>query len=84
MKFEATINYNIHYTTRLFIFTDYSYIQGDWENTVTFDINRFLSTQLQFRLRYDSSTPRVENSRWHLWQINEVLSFGFNYRFSTL
>jgi hypothetical protein len=84
VKFEATINYNIHYTTRLFIFTDYSYIQGDWENTVTFDINRFLSTQLQFRLRYDSSTPRVENSRWHLWQINEVLSFGFNYRFSTL
>lgn len=84
MKLEWHIAYNIRYQSRMFIFTDYDYLQGDWENTFSFDINRFLSTQLQVRLRYDSSTPREEDSRWHLWQLNEVLSFGFSYKFATI
>lgn len=74
---------NITLASRLFIFTDYTYLQGDWENTISFDINRFLSTQLYVHLRYDSSTPRIENSRWHVWQIKEILSLGFSYKFAT-
>lgn len=84
MKIQWNLAYNIHYVSRMFIFTDYTYLQGDWENTFSFDINRFLSTQLQVHLRYDSSTPRLEDSRWHVWQLNEVLSFGFSYKFATI
>lgn len=75
---------NVSWTSRLFVFTDYSYLQGDWENTFSFDINRFLSTQLYLHLRYDSSTPRIATTRWHTWQLKEILSFGFSYTFATV
>lgn len=75
--------YNITYSSRLYAFSDYGYVQGDWENTFSFDINRYLSTQFYVHLRYDSQTKRIEDSRWHKWQLREVLSFGLSYKFST-
>lgn len=75
---------NINLRSRLFVFSDYSYIQSDWENTISFAINRFLSTQIYVHMRYDSSTPAVEDSDWHKFQLKEILSFGFSYKFSTI
>lgn len=75
---------NITYSSRLFAFTDYSYIQGDWENTFDFSVNRYISTQIYIHARYDSSTPRREDCSWHKWQLKEILSFGFSYKFSTV
>lgn len=75
---------NITYSSRLYIFTDYSYIQGDWENTFDFSVNRYMSTQIYIHARYDSSTPRREDCSWHKWQLKEILSFGFSYKFSTV
>lgn len=83
LKFKWQLRYNISYTSRLFLFSDYEYVQGDWENTFNFSINRFLSTQLYLHLRYDSSTPPVENSKWRVWQFKEILSFGFAYKFTS-
>lgn len=82
LKLSWQLRYNISYTSRLFLFSDYDYVQGDWENTFNFSINRFLSTQLYLHLRYDSSTPPVENSKWRVWQFKEILSFGFAYKFN--
>lgn len=73
---------NISYKSRLFLFTDYKYFMGDWENTVTFNINRFLSTQIYVHLRYDSSSD-ISSGKWHHWMLKEILSFGFTYAFST-
>lgn len=73
--------WNISYKTRLFLFTDYSYYLGDWEHTFNFDINRFLSTQIYVRMRYDTSTN--SDSRWKHFMLREVLSFGLSYTFST-
>lgn len=78
------IAYNIDYSSRLTAFTNYSYIQADWEHTLSFTVNRFLSTQLYVHMRYDTSTPAVEDSRWHKLQLKEILSFGFAYKFSTI
>lgn len=78
------IAYNIVYTSRLFAFTDYDYLQSDWEHTVDFAINRYLSTRLYVHLRYDTSTPRCEDPHWHKFQIKEILSFGFNYTFGSI
>lgn len=76
------IVYNIKLVSRLTAFTDYSYIQADWQNTLSFNINRFLSTQLFVHLRYDTQTPAVLDSRWHKLQLKEILSFGFAYKIS--
>ncbi|MCM1519000.1 MAG: DUF3078 domain-containing protein [Pseudoflavonifractor sp.] len=83
LKLSWQLRYNISYTSRLFVFSDYDYVQGDWENTFNFSINRFLSTQLYLHLRYDSSTPPVEDSKWRVWQFKEILSFGFAYKFNS-
>lgn len=76
--------YNITYSSRLYTFTNYEYLQGDWEHTVSFDINRFLTTQIYVHLRYDSSTKKLEDTKWHQWQLKEILSFGFSYKFNSI
>ena len=73
---------NINWKSRLFLFSDYHYFQADCENTLTFNINRFLSTQLYVHPRYDSSADFGSTS-WHYWQFKEILSFGLSYSFST-
>ncbi|MDE5785527.1 MAG: DUF3078 domain-containing protein, partial [Duncaniella sp.] len=82
VKVTWNITSNISYRSRFFVFTDYSYIQGDWENTFNFAINKFLSTQLFIHARYDSSVP--SNPDWHKFQMKEILSFGISYSFSSL
>ncbi len=78
-KLNWKITRNISLLSTLYMFTDYDYIQGDWENTLSFTINRYLSTQIYAHLRYDSTTDRIENSNWHKLQLKEILSFGFAY-----
>lgn len=75
---------NIQFRSRIFAFTDYSYVQADWENTLSLDINRYLSTQIYAHLRYDSTTPRCDDPHWHKLQIKEILSFGVAYKFSSI
>jgi len=73
---------NIEYRTRLFAFTNYKYFQADWENTLSFAVNKWLSTQIYVHVRYDSSSELTEN-KWRHWMLKEILSFGLRYTFST-
>lgn len=75
------ITYNIKYVSRLFLFTDYSLFQGDWEHTLSFSVNKYISTQIYAHMRYDTSTPRATDS-WHKFQFKELFSLGFTYSFS--
>ncbi len=74
---------NISYTTRFFFFTDYHQLQADWENTLNFQFNRFLSTQLFLHLRYDSASDPNIDTRWKRLMMKEILSVGLSYSFST-
>ncbi len=79
------IAYNILYTSRLFMFSDYEYFQGDWEHTIDCRINRYLTTRLYAHMRYDTQTPRCEaDPNWHKFQFKEILSFGISYHFGTI
>lgn len=69
---------NISWNTRLYAFSDYDYIQADWQNTLSFSINKYLTTQIFLNLRYDSSA--VVDPEWKNWQLKEILSFGFTYK----
>lgn len=84
IKFHWGITRDIDYDSRIFAFTQYDDSQLDWENTVNFSINRFLSTQLYVHLRYDSTTAQIPDTKWHRWQLKEILSLGFQYKFSTI
>lgn len=78
---DWNITSNISWRNRIFLFTDYDYFQADWENTINFEINKFLSTQLYLRPRFDSST--VKNEKWGYWMFKEILSFGLSYTFNS-
>lgn len=82
-KLSWRMSYNILLTSRLFAFTDYERFYSDWENVVTFEINKFLITQLFLNLRYDTDTPKVPDQDWSKLQLKELLTIGITYRFST-
>lgn len=74
---------NVKLSSRLFAFSDYDRFYADFENTLVFEINKYLTSQVFAHLRYDSLTPYTDPS-WHKLQIKEILSLGFAYKFSTL
>lgn len=75
---------NVTWNSRLFVFSNYEYLQGDWENTFNFALNSYFSTQIYLHFRYDSHAPRIDDSKWHRWQLKEILSFGFAYSFGLI
>lgn len=70
---------NVTISSRIFAFSDYSYLQGDWETTIDFSINKFLSTRVYAHLRFDNSSEW--NPDWKYWQFKEVFSLGLQYKF---
>ncbi len=78
------ITYNIALRSRLFGFTDYDRAYFDWENTLMFEINRYITTQLYMHMRYDTDTPPIEEQHWKKLQLKEILSLGFAYKFSSI
>lgn len=80
-QITPTINFN----SRLTGFTDYDRFYSDWENTLVFQLTRFLTTQLYVHMRYDTDTPPVPDEKdWKKFQIKEILSIGFSYNFNTI
>lgn len=76
------INDKFSWKSRLFLFSDYSYFLADWENTLNFQFNKLLSTQIYLHPRFDSSSDRL-SSKWRYWMFHEILSFGISYTFAT-
>ena len=72
-KFTWKISKSIVWTSRLYYFTNYESVQGDFENVFDFVISKFFSTKIQTHLRLDDTTKE------DLFQFKEMLSFGFNY-----
>lgn len=77
--FTYNINRNITYYTRFSYFTNYEKIEAEWENRLNMSISRYFSTMIYLFMRFDDSVPLNEDFKTHL-QINELLSFGFNYK----
>lgn len=74
------ITRNISWQSRIYLFTTYGdHTIGEFENTLVLAISRFFSTRLYFHLRYDDGVEKNENFK-SFFQINELLSFGFNYK----
>ena len=67
------------WTGRLYYFTSYEKVQVEWENTFTFTINKYLTTNLYLYPRFDDTESDDEGR--HRLQFKEYLSFGLSYSF---
>ncbi len=81
LRFNVKFNHAINWSSRIYAFSNYKYVQGDWENTFNFNVTSYLTTRLNVHLRYDKSAKR--HDEWKYWQLKEILSFGLSYRFAT-
>lgn len=68
----------ISWTSRFKYFTNYSKVEAEFENTLNMSLSQFFSTRIYLNLRYDDSVPSHEDFKY--FQINEVVSFGLNYK----
>lgn len=70
---------NIKWKTRLWGYTTYKRAEIEWENTLSFQFNRYISSNLFVYPRFDDGTTRQEGDSY--WQFKEYLSVGFSYSF---
>lgn len=79
MEINTQFNRNVTLKSRVYYSTSYDRIEGELENTLTMAISRFFSTNINLYLRYDDGVTKNEDFDSY-FQINELLSFGFNYK----
>lgn len=78
VNFDYKITDNISYKTRFYYFTGrYEYVQMDWENTLNFQVSKYLSTKLFFHTRFDDLVEPYEG--WKYFQFKQYLMLGLNY-----
>ncbi len=81
---NSTIKVNfsrgVSFSSRFKCFTDYQKIELESENELNLAINRYFSTRLYLYFRFDDSDGIVKEPGWGYWQLNQVLSFGLNYK----
>ncbi len=70
---------NITWKTRLYGYTTYQRAELEWENTIAFQFNRYISTNLFLYPRFDDGAKRKEGMSY--WQFKEYASVGFSYSF---
>jgi hypothetical protein len=79
MTSNTRFSKNVTWYSRLYYFTNYERIIGEFENKFDIALSRYFSTTLYLYLRYDDGVTKTPDSDTYL-QINELFSFGFSYR----
>jgi hypothetical protein len=69
---------NISWKTRLYGYTSYKRVLVEWENTVTFIFNKYISSNIFIYPRFDDGAKRGKHG---YMQMKEFISLGFNYGF---
>ncbi len=69
----------IKWRTRLYGYTTYKRAEIEWENTLSFQFNKFISTNIFLYPRFDDARGR--DSKHGYWEFKEYASIGFAYSF---
>ncbi len=70
---------NISWKTRLYGYTTYERTEMEWENTFSFQFNKYISAKVFLYPRFDDSATRDDDLGY--WQFKEYTSIGFSYSF---
>ena len=82
-SFTVDVNWkiaeNISWKSRMYGFTSYKRVEYEWENTFSFQFNKYISTKLFVHPRFDDNRARDKHHGY--WMFKEFMSIGFNYNF---
>jgi hypothetical protein len=79
---KVVVNFNrqVTLTSRFNYFTNYKKVIVESENELNISLNRFFSTRFYLYGRFDDSKGLKKNDSLGYFQLNELFSFGFNYK----
>lgn len=69
----------LRWKTRMYGYTTYKRVEYEWENTLVFQFNKWISAQLFVYPRFDDAITRDGHHGY--WQYKEFSSIGFTYVF---
>lgn len=69
----------VRWKTRLYAYTTYKRTEIEWENTLSLQVSKYISSNIFVYPRFDDSTSRDEDLGY--WQFKEYCSLGFTYSF---
>lgn len=69
----------IKWKTRLYGYTTYKRAELEWENTLSFQFNRYITSNIFVYPRFDDGAKRDDDHGY--WQLKEYASIGFAYSF---
>lgn len=72
---------NISWNTRVSWFSDLGYTSFEWENTIRFQLSKYINAQFYFYPRYADNSTRNKNKNGRYFMFKETLSMGMNYSF---
>ncbi|MDR0542535.1 MAG: DUF3078 domain-containing protein [Dysgonamonadaceae bacterium] len=78
-KITVNVNKQVTFSSRIKYFTNYEKVIFEAENELNMSLNRYFSTRLYLYGRFDDTRNIKRDERLGYVQLNEVLSFGFNY-----
>jgi hypothetical protein len=73
-------NRQMMFSSRLKYFTNYKKVIFESENELNISLNRFFSTRFYLYGRFDDSSQATKTPALGYGQLNELFSFGFNYK----
>ena len=70
---------NISWSTRIFWISDFNYTNIEWENTINFTINKYLTAKLFAYPKFDDSNRKSNGEEQNFLMFKEWLSLGLSY-----
>ncbi|MDL2256620.1 DUF3078 domain-containing protein [Bacteroidales bacterium OttesenSCG-928-I14] len=79
-KISVQFNKHISFNSRFKYFTNYSKIEIESENELNMQLSQYFSTRFFIYARFDDAPGIKIDDKLGRIQLNELLSFGFNYK----
>lgn len=79
MNFTWDVVKNVQWVSRLYWFSDFHYTNIEWENTYSFQINKFLTCKLFVYPKFLDNKKNYKNEHGNYLMMREWLSLGVTY-----